>query len=397
MLPRQGIVEIFSTFVQFDCDRFSRWATDVRLRQSMTRLSQGASEKTTENFWTLYWYKLWQTQPTPLVKGHLSAYLQEVCYWAAQKTAADFASTQYSLSDRFQAAIASTDKILKGFDPNQGFRLKNYASMVFHNQVRVFLRQRQEVDICSDWGLLRKISQKRLAEALTQAGLSAARSHYILAWNCLKTLYVPSPANTTRKLPKPDKKNWQAIAALYNRERYSQLQPPGPEGSSEQIEQWLLTCARAARAYLYPTVTSINAPKPGQTGEVGDDLVREGHDSLLTNLIIEEEVQQRTTQQAQVHQVLTAALAELAPDNQQLLELYYSEQLPQKEIAQRLKTKQYTVSRRLTRIRESLLQTLAQWSQEALHVSLTSDVLKSISAVLDEWLVGYYRRHELPT
>lgn len=392
MLPRQEIVEIFSTFVQFDWDRFSGWATDARLRQSMRGcLSSVSSRKTSDNFWALYWYKIWQTHPTRLAKDHLSAYLQEACYWAAQKTAADFASTSYSLCDRFQAAIASTDKILKGFDPKQGFRLKNYASMVYGNQVRVFLRQRQEIDICSDWGLLRKISQKRLVEALQTAGRTVEIRHYILAWDCLKSIYVPTQASSTRQLPKPVKETWQAIAQLYN-ERLSQLQPPEPEASPEQIEQWMLTCAKAARAYLYPPVTSINLPKPGQTGELVDDLVGEVNDSLLTDLIVEEEAQKRTTQQAQVHQVLTAALAALAPESQQLLELYYAEQLPQKEIAQRLGIKQYTVSRRLTRVRESLLQTLAQWSQEALHVSLTSDVLKATSAVLEEWLVGYYHR-----
>ena len=397
MLPRQEIVEIFSTFVQFDSERFSRWSTDSHLRQSMRCcLSKEFPKKTSDNFWALYWYKTWQTHPTSLARGHLSAYLQEVCYWAAQKTAADFASTQYSLSDRFQAAIASTDKVLKGFDPDQGFRVKNYASMVFSNQVRVFLRQRQEVDICSDWGLLRKISQKRLVEALQTAGRTVEIRHYILAWDCLKTIHVPTQASSTRKLSKPDQETWGAIAQLYNSERLSQLQPPVPEGSPEQLEQWLLACAKAARAYLYPPVTSINMPKPGQTGELVDDLMGV-EDSLLTELIVEEEAQKRTTQQAQVHQVLTAALAALAPEGQQLLELYYAEQLPQKEIAQRLGTKQYAVSRRLTRVRESLLQALARWSQETLHVSLTSDVLKSISAVLEEWLVGYYCRRELPT
>jgi DNA-directed RNA polymerase specialized sigma24 family protein len=138
-------------------------------------------------------------------------------------------------------------------------------------------------------------------------------------------------------------------------------------------------------------VTSINTPKPGQERELVDTLAGEGEDSLLTELIVEEETEKRMSQQAQVQQVLTAAIADLASESQQLLALYYAEQLSQKNIAQRLGIKQYTVSRRLTKIRESLLQTLAQWSQETLHISLTSDVLKSTSALLEEWLVTYYR------
>ncbi|NBD17604.1 MAG: sigma-70 family RNA polymerase sigma factor [Cyanobacteria bacterium] len=394
MLPRQDIIEKFSTFIQFDLDRFSGWVTDSRLRQSMrcclSQSSMGNSANS-DHFWALYWYKFWQRDRASLARGHLSAYLQEVCYWAAHRTVTDFSSTQYSLSDRFQAAIASMDKILKGFDPNQGFKLKSYASSAFHNQIRVFLRQRQEIDICSDWGLLRKISQKRLTEALQNAGLTFEMHRYLLAWNCFKTVYVPTQASSTRKLAKPTPETWETIAELYNSQRYQSLPSPGADASSEQMEQWLLACAKAARAYFYPTVTSINTPKPGQERELVDTLAGEGEDSLLTELIVEEETEKRISQQTQVQQVLTAAITELTSESQQLLVLYYAEQLSQKNIAQQLGIKQYTVSRRLTKVREFLLQTLAQWSQETLHISLTSDVLKSTSALLEEWLVSYYR------
>lgn len=396
MLPRQEIIEKFSTFVQFNLDRFSGWVTDSRLRQSMKGcLAQVSPVNTADNFWALYWYKSWQSNPASLARGHLSAYLQEVCYWAAQKTITDFTSTQYSLADCFQAAIASIDKILKGFDPNQGSRLKNYASIVFYNQVRLFLRQRQEIDICSDWGLLRKISRKRLVEALQNAGLTSEIERYLLAWHCFKTLYVPTQRSSTRQLAKPTPETWEAITQLYNSERYRHFQSPGSDNNPDQIEQWLMECAKAARAYCYPTVTSINTPKPGQTNELVDTLEGKGEESLLSELIIEEETKQRINQQAQIQQVLTTAIGALAAESQQLLVLYYTEQLSQTEIAQQLGIKQYTVSRRLSRIRESLLQTLAQWSKEHLHISLTSDVLKSTSAVLEEWLVGYYR--ELPS
>jgi RNA polymerase sigma factor (sigma-70 family) len=138
--------------------------------------------------------------------------------------------------------------------------------------------------------------------------------------------------------------------------------------------------------------------KPGQNAkELVDDLVGEVEDSLLSELIVEEETQERTTQQAQVHQVLSAAAGALASESQKLLALYYAQQLPQTEIARQLGIKQYTVSRRLTKVRESLLQALARWSQQTLHISLTSDVLKSMSAVLEEWLISYYRDHEQPT
>lgn len=141
MRPRQDIIEVFSTFLQFDAERFSAWATDPQLRRSMrTSLTRLPQMETAENFWVLYWYKLWQTQPASQAKLHLAAYLQEVCYWAAHKTIASFsASSQYTLSDCFVMAIARLDKVLKGFNPQLGYSFKNYASVIFSTVLKLSL------------------------------------------------------------------------------------------------------------------------------------------------------------------------------------------------------------------------------------------------------------------
>ena len=394
MLPRQGIVKIFSTFIQFDGDRFAHWAIDSRLHRSMTKLlTKTSSSEVSENFWVIYWHKNWQAQPKGIAQQHLSAYLQEVCFWATNKTIFGFTSTQYTVADCFQLAIARVDKVLKGFDPHQGYNLKNYAKITFSNLIRELLRQRREVDICSDWALLRKLSQKRLEQSLKDAGLSTDNiEKYLLAWNCLKTLYVPNRASSTRRLTKPSRETWLAIAQLYNQERTIQLSASGAKVSAETLESWLLACVKAARAYLYPNITSLNQPRPGyDSGEIVDSLPGEINDSLLTEIIADEELQKRDRQQVEMSQVLVAAIASLKPDAQKLLELYYAQKSTQAEIARELGTKQYSISRKLARARKSLLQSLAQWSQEKLHISLTSDVINGISALLEEWLTGYYQ------
>lgn len=398
MRSRQDIVEIFSTFLQFNTDRFSDWATAPKLRRSMQScLARSPKPENSDKFWALYWYKVWQAQPADVAGEHLIAYLQEACYWAAQKTITGFSSTQYTLSDCFQIAIAKVDKVLKGFNSQQGFNLKNYATAIFTSVIKEVLRQRQEVDICTDWALLRKLSQKRLNESLQNVGLSPQIiASYLLAWNCFKTVYVPTTASATRQLPKPDRGTWEAIAKLYNVERPRQLHPPGSECHAETLEKWMVACAKAARSYLYPTLTSVNKPKPGQeSGEWLDNLPEFQGESLLTDLITQEEEQSRQTQQVQMNAVLVAALAKLDHQTQQLLQLYYGQGLTQQQIASKLTVKQYTVSRRLSKSRESLLKALAQWSQETLHISLTSDVLKNIGAVLDEWLQGHYSQSDL--
>lgn len=388
MRPRQDIIEVFSTFLQFDAERFSAWATDPQLRRSMrTSLTRLPQLETAENFWVLYWYKLWQTQPASQAKLHLAAYLQEVCYWAAHKTIASFsASSQYTLSDCFVMAIARLDKVLKGFNPQLGYSFKNYASVIFSTVLKDILRQHQEVDICSNWSLLRKLSQKRLVESLQNAGFgSETIADYVLAWNCFKTIYVPTQPTGTRQLPKPDAATWEAIAELYHKERPSQTL------SVQMLEKWLGACAKAARSYLYPSFVSINAPKPGQdSGEFLDDLTGFAQETFLNEIITAEEEQSQHLQQAQIKAVLAEALSKLDPQAQKIMHLYYAQGLTQQQIAQELDVKQYTVSRRLTKARESLLLSLARWSGETLHIIITSEVLNYISTLLEEWLKVYY-------
>jgi RNA polymerase sigma factor (sigma-70 family) len=391
MHPRKNIIDIFSTFVQFDADRFRSWAIDIKLRRSMQSCLNLTPQEISENFWVLYWYNALQKQIDKtqqvrrLAREHLVAYLQEPCYWTSQKTAASFSSTQYRLSDCFQIAIAQIDRVLKGFNPNQGFVLKNYASAIFASVIRETLRQRHEVDICSDWGMLRKISQKRLVASLQAAGLSPDNINaYVLAWNCFKMHYAPTQANTTRQLTRPDNQTWEAIASSYNSQSPKKINP-------QILETWLINSAKAARQYLYPSVTSINISAAGEDSvEWVENLPGSEQDSLLSEIISQEEQKTRTSQLSQINQILVSAITQLDTQAQEILQLYYAQGLTQQQIAKQLQLQQYTVSRRLTKARETLLRTLANWSQETLHISVTSDLIKSTSAVMEEWLQTYY-------
>ena len=394
MRARQDIVEIFSSFIQFDFDRFSNWVSDPRLRRSINKCLAKEDLKThSENFWAIYWHKKWRKEPSGIAREHLIAYLQEACFWSTRKTISSFQSTQYSLPDGFQIAIAGIDKVLKGFDSDRGFSLKGYASITFCNLIREILRQRQEIDICSEWSLLRKLSKKRLTESLQNAGLSPdIVEKYVLAWYCFNNIYVPERASPTKKLSKPDAETWNEIVNLYNQESKTQFSVSNEIVNAITLEKWLLASVKAARSYLYPNVTSINQPKPGyDSGEIADSLVGEVDESLLTEMIVEEEIQQRNQQQNQVNTALLSALNQLKAEERQLLELYYAQGMKQSEIAQELSTQQYNISRKLSRVKKSLLKSLAQWSKDTLHISLTSDVLNHISVIIEEWLNSHYK------
>ena len=103
---------------------------------------------------------------------------------------------------------------------------------------------------------------------------------------------------------------------------------------------------------------------------------------------------ERQTQQQQMVTVLEGAIAALDEPARQLLTLYYGDRETQQNIAHRLELPQYTVSRKLTKAREQLLKAILVWRQDTLHIATTSDVISSISALLEEWLESFYSRVE---
>ncbi|MDZ8185747.1 MAG: sigma-70 family RNA polymerase sigma factor [Nostoc sp. ChiSLP02] len=383
MQPRQGIIDIFSTFVQFDADRFSVWVTDSKLQRSIKKCLEQYPQQKSENFWLLYWYKIWQIESSPLVVGHISAYLQEVCYWVARKIALNF-SNQYNVEDCFQIAMSCIYKILKSFNPEYSTNLKSYAQYAFERFLKDSLRLGKEADICTDWALLHKVSRKRLVNSLENAGFNSQKiDSYVLAWECFKEIYT-SDRQTIRQLAKPDNTTWQQITQLYNRQSLSQ-------GTPEKLEAWLSSCAKAVRDFLYPKFVSVDVRIDGEgSPNLLDTLSADLPPSLLTEIIEREEATSRETQQAQINQVIINALTALDLQSQKLLQAYYQQRLTQQQIAQQLEMKQYTVSRRLSSIKRSLLQILAEWSLNSLHISPDCVVLQGMNQILEEWLEHYY-------
>ena len=390
---RKRVIEIFTTFMKFESDSFGGWVMDGELRRSMERQQRQVGEgEGTETFWSLYWHRQWRKQPGGLASRHLSAYLQEACYWAAQKATRVLQQPQYRVSDCFQLASIELERVLAGYDPKRGTSLKSYAMIAYPSLIRDTLRQRQEADICTGWTLLRRLGKKRLLESLSHTGLTAIEiGQYRLAWECYKALYGCGPP-ATRKLRKPNREKWRDIAQLYNRERQRQLSEAGPALTAETLEQRLSQCVRWVRAYTYPPLTSLNRPSGNEaSSEWQDELSDPLQPSLMAAMIKQEEAQIRAAQQAQLNQVIADAIGELVTEQRELLRLYYQAELTQQQIAQQLGLKQYSVSRRLARTREALLRALVEWSQTSLHICPSPDLVSSMSNALEEWLTVHYR------
>ncbi|MEM8602948.1 MAG: sigma-70 family RNA polymerase sigma factor [Cyanobacteria bacterium P01_H01_bin.121] len=405
MKQRQNTVDIFSTFYAFETDIAGRWLQDTKLYRSMQQVMQQHIEaevavaRASKQFWAVYWHQVWQDQRSPIAFNHLSAYLQEACYWAARKVAQGFRDTQFQLSDYFQMIAANIEPILRGFDSTYSANLEGYAKPSFLRQIRDVLRQQRQLDICSDAALLRKVSRKKFREALVAQGLSIdVIECYQLAWTCFKDVCVPDGTTDSRQLAQTAT-TWVQVASLYNREAKTVL---GPRDTStlptaSEIERWLKDCATALRRYLFPRVASLNTPKSGDMpGELLDDLAAGQQTSLLADLLQAEAVQQRQSQREQLNQVLRTELQQLEPALQELLRLYYGEALTQQELAESLQIQQYTVSRKLSSIKKKLLKALALWSQQvgmAANPTLTAaDQVKQLTGVLEDWLRQTYQQ-----
>ncbi|MBD0303265.1 MAG: sigma-70 family RNA polymerase sigma factor [Tolypothrix sp. T3-bin4] len=365
---------------------------DIKLRRSIQNCLECSQEvSNSENFWALYWHKYWQEKSHSLARMHLSAYLQEPSYWAAKKTIARFTHSQYNLADYFQMANAEIETILKNFNSEKSSSLKAYAAMAIPSRLKDILRQRKEADICTNWALLRKVSKKQFLEALDQAGLSPNNiAQYRLAWICFKELYLQNQPGGTRALPEPERQLWEAVTNLYNRERQNQLTQPTPQCTREKIEQWLTQAAIYVRAYLYPPVNSLNLAISEDDPTITFDLPDLSSDSLIAEMIAEEDAQNKQKQQSQIQAVLLETLQNFEVKTQEILKLYYQQELTQAEIVQCLQMSQPTVSRRLFKARESLLSALVLWSQDTLNISVTSNLIKDMSTALEEWLKVKY-------
>lgn len=400
MRPRHTVLEQFSTFIGFENDRFQQWLTEPALRRNLQRQTTEVdairANGFSQDYWVLYWHRMWESDPKKssqqFALGHLTAYLQEACYRVAQRTAHQLKGIQYGVADCFQVAIATVPTLLNGYSSAQGASLATYARLCFSNTIRDTLRQQREVTSRSDWGLLRKASQKQIREALETAGLEPEKINaHRLAWMAYKTCWA-GKTTSTRQLSAPDQETWQAIADAYNRQIASDTGASATPVAAVTIEQWLKEIAKALRRLLHPNVVSLNVPKFNDGSEWQDELPG-GDATPWAALIQAEEIQERQQQRLQISEQLQVAMAALQSQDRKLLSLYYRHGSTQQQIANQLQIKQYSVSRRLSRIKETLLLDLSTWSQESLHISLTSPALKQMSLLLEEWLQQYFKEN----
>lgn len=396
MRPRKDITEMFSTFIRLENDRFSEWIVNIGLRENMENCLDSSPENSQQqNFWALYWYKQWQSgrdtdieQSNSYAKMHLLAYLQEPCFYVSKKIAGFAPSSGHGIEDYFQMTYVEFETILKTFNPRKSSGLKQYFTMALKSRLRDILRKEKEVDFCSDWGLLRKVTKKCFVEALKNAGLSDVQvEQYRLAWTCFQELYIQNQPSGTQALPQPTPQLWQAIANLYNKSRHRLSQIS--ECSPEAIETWMNQSVSYVRSYLFPYTVSIDTFNSNSDANQTLDLPDPSPGSL-DDITADEEVLERQKQTSQMLSVLSEAFNKLDIESQTILRLYYQDGKTQQQIVQQLQTSQPTVSRRLRRGRTSLLNALVEW-QLNMNISVNPNQIIDIDNALEELLENGFK------
>jgi RNA polymerase sigma factor (sigma-70 family) len=384
MQPRKDVVAIFSTFLRLEADRTAGWISELRLRRRMVELQDRVPDRSVLD-WSLYWHEIWQVDKNPSAESHLTAYLQETCYWVARRMANNQRNLSW-LADFFQTAIVRVPRLLNCFKPEYNASLKKYAELGFENSLKDWLRLQQQVEVCSDWTLLHRLSRRRLHNALTQAGWNVTSiSQYTLAWDCYQELATIKPQG------RPTDDIWTAIAQAYNHDRLTQVGPGTAIATAAQLEQWLLICAKSVRQLLKPTILSADAPFSDDSSIQALDIIADPQGSPMDQWIIEEEEAARSQQHQQFQIILTEAIDRLSTPEKRLLQDYYRDKMTQSDMAKKLGIQQYQVSRQLERVRRSILKKIILWVQKNLHTSPTPSVVESMGHSLDVWLKDYGR------
>lgn len=330
MCQRQTLIDKFSTFaIVEERNGFlvvSRWVYEPALKRSMQRMVELDSEAN-ENFWALHWLK--EALPLPLYragKWHLSAYLEETCYWTALQICQQFADKGYNPADCFQMArkLASNPaKLFANYDSRLS-SVQTYAQMRLKSYLLDELRRGREAEKYSDWALLRAVTKTALENALENCGYTESQvAPYRLAWRCFREIYTPAASEGSRKLPPPSAAQWEAIAGRYNQLR-GQFKLEA-EVSVKTLQNLLKTAVDAVRRQ------SQNSPASAGSLEVALTPSMPVPKPLIYNDISEDDSPE--FERERVNSILSQSFQLLPKEIRKMLELWLGLGFTQEEVA----------------------------------------------------------------
>jgi RNA polymerase sigma factor (sigma-70 family) len=346
------------------------------------------------------------SQKNNLFRGHLYAYLQEPCYWAAAEIYQKYqARLNYRIEDYFNEGILDFDAILADFKPLFSTRLDNFATQRIKYRLIDRIRQISQAFGHNTWSLLLNSTGARLTQALQTRGLvRETLENHLLAWDYYKEIYGQAKIKTDGKIQEPSTEIWQKIADAYNSDSNSTIKI-----NSATIARWLKDAGQAIFDYLFPQGKTISLQETfgGEDSNTREETLEDTlHDTPWQQLEAVEnfcESQQNHQKilawlQAEIQQIYQQPQREkLHPQMQLILEMTYVEGLGQVAIAAKITEittvviKQYQVSRELDKVYRHLAKKFLPWATENLHIPFQSHDREVIIKAIEPWLKYYYQ------
>lgn len=407
MKKRETLLEKFCCFLVLRQNR-TEWNCDRRLRRNMESYGPIDPNVESEEYWSLFFHQQYQNHGSKnhLFRGHLYAYLQEPCYWAAAEIYQKYqAKLDYQIEDYFNEGILGFEAILADFKPLFSTRFDNFANQRIKYRLIDRIRQISQAFGHNTWSLLLNSTGARLSQALRARGLvGETLENYLLAWDYYKEIYAQAKIKTDGKIQEPSPEIWQKIAAAYNSDSHSTIKI-----NSATITRWLKDAGQAIFDYLFPQGKTISLQQPFGDGESSrrEEMIEDTlHDTPWQQL----EAAENFRESQQNHQKILAWLraeisqicqqpqqAKLHPQIQLILEMTYGLGLGQVAIAAKITEittvviKQYQVSRELDKVYRHLAKKFLPWASENLHIPSQSHDREVISKAIEPWLTYYYQ------
>lgn len=352
------------------------WLKHPRLQRSMERRMQESQPGAGENFWDLLLLREAMRQPdNSLTSDHLSARLEETCFFVVRRICLQFASLKMSPVDCFLRAREETSKptkLLKKFDSKLGYKITTYVQPLLRSAILEKARIGNSLLKYRPPLLLRNVSQKVLEEALSLKGVSDLFAYRLARQSFIEICFPSSEGTAGRTMPWPlDESQLNAIANRYNSRR--QEYPPV---SGDRIQTILAELDRAIRDSWQIRNVSIedgsvsepdlSYPEPELADEAGEDgqLVRS---------------------------ILSEAFASLPALIQDMMVIWHGFGFRQAEIALLFGLPDQTgVSKKLNRYQQQLLKYLLKALGDRFpdfsKIKLSSQQLSEIKKSFKEWL-----------
>ncbi len=335
-------------------------------------------------------------------KQHLSAYLEETCFYLANQELKTQLSWEHTgILDVFSMArsfAAIPEKTLKNYDFVTS-QIDTFARRCIRDATRESFLLRHYINKYSDWGILRHVSKKQLKEALiSHYNNDNLITHILVAIDSYKAIYHQT--SSARSLPEPSEKEWQTIQTLYEQlcQQRQLLSLPDMKininVNQTTLTQLLMVAVTSARKYFDQQFVSLS-----YTENLTQDLELEEHFNINPLQILSVDTSTELEQFAMsdlsedLENLLRQEFCKLPIEMQNMYNLYYGLHFTQIDLGKIFNLPQHQISRLINRHLQPLLKSLAQWSQTNHNIQLNSQQINDLKLSLQDWLINYCEQY----